>query len=274
MIEDVVLTIRKNSNLDGEFDARIHTLTNLTPNTEIAEEDVFIIGYPKSGHTWFQCLVAGVIYNVDLDYAPYSFVWELVPEHSVRPYYFRYGTPMFFKTHDVPRPKYRRVVYLVRDGRDAVTSYYHHLESVRRQKGQKTKFLKVAQGELGAFPHKKWHEHVEAWLANPCDAQMLIVKYEDLRQDTVRQLQRFCAFAGVEREEAFLRKVAAMASFERMREKEQAQGGLDKPKKDRPRPAAFVRRGAIGSYKDEMPPEVLEVFMHEAGDTLRKLGYI
>ena len=35
----------------------------------------------------------------------------------------------------------------------------------------------------------------------------------------------------------------------------------------------FVRRGRRGSFRDEMPPEVLDAFMAEAGPTLRELGY-
>jgi hypothetical protein len=65
--------------------------------------------------------------------------------------------------------------------------------------------------------------------------------------------------------------MAQKASFEKMRQKE-AHSGIDNP--HWPRDEFSVRRGQVGSYKDEMPPEVLAVFLREAGDTLRKLGYV
>lgn len=37
---------------------------------------------------------------------------------------------------------------------------------------------------------------------------------------------------------------------------------------------SFFRRGQIGSYKDEMEPDVLDVFLDHARPTLEKFGYI
>ena len=60
------------------------------------------------------------------------------------------------------------------------------------------------------------------------------------------------------------------ASFANMREKEQ-QSGWETPgwPKDKP----FARRGKVGSYRDEMPPAVIEAFMRDARDTLVAHGY-
>jgi hypothetical protein len=264
--------------IDEALDQKIRSVTGLARRNEIVDDDVFIIGHPKSGHTWFQNLVAGVIYGIDLDYTPYSVVWELVPEHNW-PYFKRYSTPMFFKTHDLPKPKYRRVVYMLRDGRDVMVSYYHYLKVTRKQEEKKTDFLKVVQGQQGIYPFKKWHEHVELWLANPYQAQLLVIKYEDLLQNTVEELQRFCEFMKVKRDRAGLAQVAEKASFRKMREKERRHG-LEKPEWQRPdwpnwpKEKRFMRRGEMGSYKDEMPAEVLEAFLRDAGETLRKFGYL
>jgi hypothetical protein len=40
-----------------------------------------------------------------------------------------------------------------------------------------------------------------------------------------------------------------------------------------PKDKLFRRRGQVGSYKDEMPPEVLAAFLAEAGQTLHACGY-
>lgn len=264
--------------IDHYIDEKIRSLPNLVPNTNISEEDVFIIGYPKSGHTWFQMLVAGVMYGLDFDYMPYSVVWDLVPDHAW-PYYRRYSTPTFFKSYDFPQPQYRRVVYLLRDGRDVMVSCYHQMGAVRNRRGPARDFWQVVQGRHGDYPEPtKWHEHVEAWLSNPYGAQMLIIRYEDLKRDTVKELQRFCQFVGTERDHALLEQAAQQGSFQQMRDKERREG-LGKPTwghrfprrlKDQP----IVRRGEVGSYKDEMPAEILDVFLQDAGETLRKLGYL
>jgi len=260
------------------IDEKIRSLPNLVPNTNISEEDVFITGYPKSGHTWFQTLVAGVIYGIDFDYMPYSVVWDLVPDHAW-PYYRRYSTPTFFKSYDFPQPQYRRVVYLLRDGRDVMVSCYHQMVAVRNQRGQKRDFLQVVQGCHGDYPEPtKWHEHVQAWLSNPYGAHMLIIRYEELKRDAVKEVQRFCQFVGVERDHALVEQAAQQGSFQQMRDKERREG-LGNPMGGRRLPLRLknqpvVRRGEVGSYKDEMPAEILDVFLQDAGDTLRKLGYL
>ena len=248
-------------------DEKIRAVTGLVPNTQFAEDDVFIVGYMKSGNNWFRTLVAGVIYGADPESTPHSVILDLVPNHGPRkPYYKRYSTPMFFKSHYFPRPEYKRVIYLLRDGRDVMVSYLHHVSALQNRE---IDFLRLVQGDEG-LPGQ-WHAHVETWLSNPFQAQMIVIKYEDLKNDPVNELRRFCAFVGAERDDAFLELMVQKASFEKMQQKE-ARSGLSM--RDWPRDKFFVRRGQVGSYKDEMPPEVLEVFLREAGGTLRKLGYL
>jgi hypothetical protein len=249
--------------IDGKARSEILSITNWYPIIEYSPEDVFIVGYPKSGHTWFQNLVVGIVYGLAPEYIPDTLVQEIVPDVHYKHYYKRYGTPMFFKSHHLPQPEYKRVVYLLRDGRDVMVSLYHHNAALTKEE---VDFMGLVQGggDMGG-----WHKHVEAWLSNPYGAEMLIVKYEDLQQGE-RELARFCAFVGIERDKALLEKVYEGASFAKMRLKE-VQSGWDDPRwpKDKP----FVRRGQIGSYKDEMPQEILEAFMSVAGETLHKCGY-
>jgi len=252
--------------VDDKINLKIRSLTGLTPNFESVDDDVFIIGHPKSGTTWFQNLVAGVVYGVDPEYAPYALVRDLVPGH-LQLYYKRYRTPAFFKSHELPKPEYKRVVYLVRDGRDVMVSYHHHMETVKQKP---IDMLKVVRGKKSMWPFT-WQEHVEAWLVNPYQAQLLVIKYEDLQADTLKELQRFCAFVGLERDNAFLKQVAQKASFESLRRKEMREG-IANP--NWPKDQLFMRRGEIGSYQDEMPEDALEAFMREAGETMRKLGYL
>jgi hypothetical protein len=244
----------------------VRGLTGCLPISEAREEDVFLAGYPKSGNTWVQNLVAGVAFGADPQYAHDTLVQDLVPDVHYKRFYKRYGSQAFFKSHHLPRPDYRRVIYLLRDGRDVMVSYLHYLEA---QSGQKVDFLRLVKTGEGLYPCK-WHEHVGAWLDNPYRAEMIVVRYEDLKRAPVAELQRICALAGLTRDTAFLERVVAGASFERMRQKE-AQAGWDDP--NWPRDKAFVRRGAVGSHKDEMPADVLEAFLGEARDALARCEY-
>ncbi|MFZ3376766.1 MAG: sulfotransferase domain-containing protein [Chthoniobacterales bacterium] len=228
--------------------------------------DFFVAGYPKSGNTWMQLLLAGVLFGADARLAPDSLVQDLIPDVHHRKFYRRYSTPTFFKTHELPQPEYRNVIYLVRDGRDAMVSYYHHLSAL----GASPDFLQLVSTGNGLFP-SLWHEHVEAWSANPYGARMMIVKYERLKEDAVAELKRICEFAKLDSDPKSLASVVENSAFEIQREKEKKVGWEGQ---DWPRDKPFVRRGKVGSFKDEMPEPVLKAFMERSGPALQMLGYI
>jgi hypothetical protein len=239
-----------------------------TAITKFLPEDIFIVGYPKSGNTWFQNLVAGVFYGVDPRFGPCTLVHDLVPDLGFGKFYRRYATPMFFKSHALPCAEYRRVVYLLRDGRDAMVSYRHYREAVD---GIDYDFLKFVSPETVLHPCH-WAEHVNAWMHNPYHAQMLVIKYEKLLREPVSELERLCEFACISRERSHLTAVASAVSFGNLRARE-VQTGFGRPDVTLRPNKYFFRRGVAGSHKDEMPPEVLKKFLEHAGETLRRCGY-
>jgi hypothetical protein len=132
--------------------------------------------------------------------------------------------------------------------------------------------MNFVQGEN--LNRSKWHTHVEEWMTNPYKSELLIIKYEDLKQNTVHELKRFCEFIGIERDEKVLNFVSEKTSFSKMATKEKKLGWNNPVEINRKKGTSFVRRGKIGSYKDEMPSEVLEIFMLDAASTLSKHGYM
>ena len=251
--------------MESDPEAQILSAAKLLPISESDPGDIFIAGYPRSGNTWMQYLIAGVTLGLDVRLTPDSLVQALIPDvHSTR-FYRRFATPTFIKTHHLPRAEYRRVIFLVRDGRDAMVSYFHFLAVLGNLQDPLTL---VKTGE-GLFPCR-WHEHVEAWLANPYGAEMIMVRYEMLMEDTVNELRRICDFAGLVRERSLLERISQQSTFEAMRERERKLGWVGSWPKDK----AFVRRGIIGSFKDEMSESILQAFMEFSRSALSRLGYL
>jgi hypothetical protein len=240
-------------------------LQQLTPIADIEPQDIVLASYPRSGVTWMQNLVAGLLYGVCPELTPNSVIQHLVPDVHQTQFYRRHQATCFLKSHLGPQPNYRRVVHLVRDGRDVIVSHRHFLSAVEQRE---VDFGELIGPRATVWPCK-WHEHTEAWESNPYGAEVLLLRYEDLRADTVGSLRRLCEFAGLEREHAFLQRTAEGARFDRLQRQEGrfGQGGYANG-------ARFYRRGVAGSYRDELPPEVLAVFLAEAEPTLRKHGYL
>jgi len=156
------------------------------------------------------------------------------------------------------------VVYLLRDGRDAMVSYFHHHNALYPPVDFAT-LVRTAPKLMA-----KWHVHAEAWQRNPFGAEIILVKYEDLHRDPVTELRRICTFAGIAADDAQLEQAARNASFSNQQRREKQQGWSNP---EWPKGQAFVRRGVVGSHRDEMSAEVLAAFLAEAGPTLRRFGY-
>src|SRR5581483_9342872 len=98
--------------------------------TETKPDDVLIAAYPKSGSTWLQNLAVGMVYGADPSRLPDPLVNALSPIIEEVKWYRRFREPMLLTSHGRPQPQFQRVIYLVRDGRDAMVSFWHHLEAI------------------------------------------------------------------------------------------------------------------------------------------------
>ncbi len=164
--------------------AVVHSLGLRPPgrNVEVFADDVFVVSYPKSGNTWVRFLIAHLVAEgrpVD-----FSSVQEIVPGIDWLPAnkLRSLARPRILKSHEYFDPRYGKLLYLVRDPRDVVVSYYHH--DIRRRlipegypmEQYVERFL---DGRLD--PYGSWHEHVGSWLgARESDPGFLLVRYEDL----------------------------------------------------------------------------------------------
>jgi hypothetical protein len=239
----------------------------LRPIDQIAGTDVFIVGYPKSGNTWVQYLIASAFYGIDLEVAPDALVQDLVPDVHFKKFYKPYFPVTFFKSHFLPRPDYRKVVYLLRDGRDAMVSYWYYLRDLC---AEEIDFAEMVRTGDRLFPCK-WHEHVQRWQENPHGAQMLTVRYEDLKRDAAAELARIAEFSGLKREPAALEAAAKSASFTAMKRRESS-FAWENPQI--PKTGRFIRKGEVGSHREQMPGGALDAFMLDAGATLKQTGYL
>ena len=237
-----------------------------TPMTQFQENDVFVAGFPKSGNTWMKHLMTGVMYNVTMGEVSNRLVRELTPDVHFFPFYKRYSNEMCFKTHYLPLSDHKRVIYIVRDGRDAMVSYYHMLRNMN-QKADLEAMIKTGQS---LFPCK-WHQHVRAWIDNPFEADIHYLRYEDLRATTRDELRKICTFLELDRSDSMLDAIIKNCSFENMRKKE-ASGMWDKKKGWRA-DGHFIRKGQSGDFEKELSPELTDFFNKEAAAELQHFNY-
>lgn len=239
----------------------------LSAINESVPDDVFIVGYPKSGNTWLQNILVELVYGIDTTKINDSLLQELVPDVHFKRYFKRFGKRMFFKSHFLPKPEYRKVIYILRDGRDVMVSYHHYLKATGQVTGD---ISSTIQTHKALFP-SKWHVHVETWLNNPYDSDMLVIKYEELLENPVKTLHLVTDFLELDVLVGQIEEVIERTSFGKMQDKEKSTGWDNS--RDWPEDKLFVRRGTSGSYKDEMPAITLDCFLAESSRTLKRCGY-
>lgn len=228
--------------------------------------DIFLASYPRSGSTWLRFLLFESIAGESSGFGNVNQSIPDVKEHKI-------GVPLMpnggrlIKTHEVYHPEYRKAVYLVRDPRDVALSEYAYQTALGLVDQPLDEYLRVFLTK-GVNPFSSWSAHVESWLAAPLSSDnLLVVKFEDLRRDTVRGVSEIIRFFGIAPDESRIRAAIANNSVERMKAKE----------KETPQRASkkgqFIRSGSVGGWRANLTEAQVAVVRDHAADLLNRLSY-
>jgi hypothetical protein len=164
---------------------------------EVHPDDTFIVSYPKSGNTWVRFLVANLLDSTPADFHSLETRVPTIYKNTSRQL-ASFARPRVLKSHEYFDPRYPRVVYVVRDPRDVVVSYFHY--SLRKGFIEESRSLEdfgqaFVNGRINTFG--TWHENLASWLAARADSpSFLLVRYEDLRVRCAPELARIAAHLG------------------------------------------------------------------------------
>jgi len=130
-------------------------------------------------------------------------------------------------------------------------------------------FLQAHPGDLDEVEKKaaqwpcRWHQHVRSWHTQTY-VPMLVVRYEDLKRDTLVEVKRMTSFLGWDVTEEQLEEAIETSSIESMRK-------LEKSKKLQ---LNSVGQGIVGGAAQKYTAEEMECFLSYAGETLREFSYL
>jgi hypothetical protein len=245
-------------------------------------DDIFLVSYPRSGNTWARFLLGNLI---DQDNpVTFSNIESRIPE-----IYFnrdrvlqQLPRPRMLKSHECFQPHYPRVIYIVRDPRDVVVSFYHHNVKARNIPDDYPMASFVPRFIAAEFDRRfgSWRDNVMSWAAvregNP---GFLMLRYEDLKRDTASALANVvaflnrCSFRKIDSNLEALQRTIELSSPEKMRALEKEEAGrwvLTKgTRSDKP----FVRSATSGGWKSQLAPESVEAIESAWGGLMLSLGY-
>lgn len=246
-------------------------------NLTILPDDTFIVTFPRSGNTWLRFLIGNLIHpETPVTFANLESFIPYVDIHSDR---FLLGAPRprILESHETFFPAYPKVIYLVRDPRDVAISY-HYILIKDRHLPENFPFENFLDGFLAGkdYGHRlgPWADHVMSWVnMRQGSPNFLLLRYEDLLENTQRELARVAKFIGVSASREQLDHAVEMSSAARMRNLEKSQGRLWKSTRRSRQDKPFVRVAASGGWRSALPEESVTAIERSCGEAMRVLGY-
>ena len=238
------------------------------------EDDVVIVSYPRSGSTWLRFIFANLIRNTVGDGSTsvdFLFVQRFMPAISAEIQrkgvdYEALPSPRIMRTHSLYIKEIPKVIYLMRDGRDVLVSYYMYFKKSNVFEGSFADFL------VSNMRGVEWDQHVTSWLYNNSSLRnVCVVKYEDLLKTPVLEVERLAAFIGLECGRDQIHKAVHESSFEKMRQVEENTGlGFFSGRNDQ---IPFVRKGESGTWKKVFGEKDKARVKEMYGNVLLRTGY-
>ncbi|XP_050927260.1 cytosolic sulfotransferase 3 isoform X1 [Lates calcarifer] len=245
-------------------------------NFKARPDDILIATYPKAGTTW-------VSYILDLlhfsQMSPER--QESVPLHDRVPFLeihmpgITSGVdelnklttfPRIIKTHlpvqFIPKSFWEensKIIYVARNAKDSAVSYFHfdRMNMVQPEPGDWSSFLQRFME--GKMVFGSWYEHVRGWWEKKqSSSNILYLFYEDLIEDTERELDRLCSFLGLSATIELKRQVMEKVLFDNMKHNKMVNGSVDEVFDSKISP--FMRKGKVGDWKNHFTVQQNEQF--------------
>ncbi len=246
-------------------------------------QDAFLASYPRSGSTWLRFILYEALSGED---AGFRKIEDRLPEiqmhRGIRPILPRGGR--LIKTHEQYRSDYKKAVLLVRDVRDVFLSTWAGFSAMDMvslvSKGDIESFLlSFLRGK--ALQMGSWQEHSKSWLESPLakNGNLLVVRYEDLRQKPEQKVGELLQFLGITPNIETIRKAIENNTLQQMRAKEDdakrsgEQSILLGRRKSEKEESRFVRKGAVGGWRGKLTEAQVKIIEEYAGDALAATGY-
>jgi len=256
---------------------------------------IWIASYPKSGNTWVRFLTCSLVFG-PLDSA--AALSRLAPDlHELRTVPEPPEQIFLMKTHFLCSQRLPLLaqtagaIYVVRDPADVMLSNFHYSQRSIAAAPPPTaslfdRYVDAYIRERGdprwrSLGMGSWEESVRSWVDAPHPFPVLLVKYEDLLEDTGGVVSAIGRFLGLTCTPEQVAMAVASASFERMRQieerdiEERSVGIFYKPYLQEAIAAGlrFMRSGRSGEGARALSPDQRRRFDETLGPLARKLGY-
>lgn len=229
------------------------------------EGDVFVCTFPRCGTTWMVQLAVSVLFGCKVDYNDHAIFVEgsIATEASHICTIERMAAPRILKMH-VPADMFPglengsetelqvhgKVLYVVRNPKDALVSLRHHHANNTRiaWRGDWDEWVdEWLAGNRSAEYGGTYFEHVRLWwhLSRRHPQRVRVVYFEDMKADLGAVVASVASFVGRETSPEEVVRISERCAFAEM----QSRHKVDDDIRERVNPEHF-RQGEVGGWRD------------------------
>ena len=242
---------------------------------DVRDDDIWLVSFPKSGSTWMRFLIGNLIEDDPVDFSSIERVIPDIYANSLLNL-CRRPSQRIIKSHEAYDVRYKKVIYIVRDPRDVVISYWKHQQKMRIIPLDYPLELFGKEFLHRNLPYGTWYGNVGSWLgARKATKDFMIIKYEDLLDDTVGTLKSILnGIDGFPPLRKDVSKAVELSDFNRMKKLEKQQFPKWKPMKKSIKEINFMRSGSSGQWRTTLSPDLASSIWQQWGHLMREFGYV
>ncbi|KAF1384368.1 hypothetical protein PFLUV_G00117610 [Perca fluviatilis] len=238
-------------------------------NFQARPDDILIDSYPKAGSTWVSYILDLLCYDqtsiplfkrvphleiaipslqLGLDSSQVIKGTEMADNFSIFPRLIRTHLPVQL----LPKSFWEqncKIIYVARNAKDSAVSYFHydHMTKIQPEPGNWSSYLqRFMEGKM-AFG--SWYDHVNGWWEKKQSYPKLhYMFYEDLIEDTGREIDKLCCFLGLSPSAEEKERITGSVQFNVMKKNNMVNHSTV-PLMDFKK-SSFIRKGKVGDWRN------------------------
>ncbi|XP_033736239.1 sulfotransferase family cytosolic 1B member 1-like [Pecten maximus] len=225
------------------------------PDWKARDDDVMICTYPKSGTHWLWEIVSMMVRKKAerIKTVKETAMMEIMAKET----HDNIPSPRVLNTHVyfeyLPKDFAERkckIIYALRNPKDVAVSFFNHHSKIREYEFSGTWEDYVQRYIKGDLDYGTWFDYTLKWekfMTDNQDYPIFVTTFEDMKEDSLREVTRIAKFLGVDCDQTFLQEVNDLCHFDRMKKEKNALEQADGWKGDEP---GMYRKGEVGDWKN------------------------